>query len=522
MARTPLEALHNEEVERTRIFLKACIAITASIAMVLPFLDGDPFATKLVICACAIGFFGAAWLLLKLRDPAVYTMQLVLPVALTLAMASYAGIYFWGVFSPAPALVLMGIYFFSLGASKRATVFIYAVCAGAQALLAGLIMTEVLRDPGLIAAGDMPKADQLITQMIVQVLYLCAFLIARSSRQTTLKAVEELERAVRQVAQREAMFREVRQDLDRALKIGGPGRYTDQQLGSYVLGALIGRGGMGEVYEAHHAQNDTPAAVKLLHAQVMDNPDHVNRFIREIEVAASINVENVVSVLEVGKTEGETPFLAMERLHGHDLAHHLRQRRRLSIGKTIAMVRQVGRGLAAAHNEGIVHRDVKPQNLFLATRIGGKSMWKILDFGVSKLAHHSGTLTKGHVVGTPVYMAPEQARGKNVDYRADLYAMAAITYRALTGHPPFSGKDVPTTLYDVVYKMPKQPSSLTNMPMEIDLVLAVGMAKDPEKRFDSAEEFADALLAASKSGLDPKWVTRGHSLLQQHPWGVTL
>lgn len=521
MATTPLEALHNEEVERTRIFLKACIGITLSVAAVLPFLSGDALAKKLVVGACVLGFGVSLWLLLYIRDPDRYSMRVVLPVGIALAVASYAGVYFWGVFSPAPALILMGIYFFSLSASKRSTSFIYIFCAATQALMSGLVMSGALPDVGLVKAGELSARDQLVTQVIVQVLFLCAFFIARSSRKTTLKAIGELERAVRRVAQREAMLREVRQDLDRALKVGGPGRFTDQQLGSFRLGNLIGRGGMGEVYEAVHVNNETPAAVKLLHAQVMSNPDHVNRFIREIEVAASLNVENVVSVLEVGKTQGEVPFLAMERLHGNDLAYHLRKRRRLSMGKTIAMVRQVGRGLAAAHANGIVHRDVKPQNLFLA-RQGSRAVWKILDFGVSKLADHGGTLTKGHVVGTPGYMAPEQARGKTVDHRADLYALAAIAYRSLTGHPPFSGKDVPTTLYDVVYKMPKQPSELVRLPVQVDLVLAIALAKDRDKRFDSAEELANALLAASKGELEQKWLTRGHSILSQHPWGVTL
>jgi len=145
--------------------------------------------------------------------------------------------------------------------------------------------------------------------------------------------------------------------------------------------------------------------------------------------------------------------------------------------------------------------------------------WKILDFGVSKTGG-SGTLTKGHVVGTPAYMAPEQARGESVDHRADVYSLAAILYRAITGHPAFTGKDVPTTLYEVVYRIPTQPSVLAQLPFDVDRVLAIGLAKRPDDRFDTALELARWFAAAAVDALDPEQRRRGDDVIARYPWGT--
>ncbi len=521
-ASTPVEALRIDEVERTRIFLKTCMLIVVSVVVALQILRGDPMAKKAVYVGCAVAATTMMGLLWHIRDPDNYSVRKVTLVGYSLLFCAYTGVYYWGIYSPAPAIILMGIYFFSLGGSGLASAAIYITCALVQAGLSVAMVTGLLTDRGMIQASEMTAREQLITQLVVQMLFACAFLIARASRKATVDAIEELERAVRAVSAREALLLEARQDLDRALQVGGPGRFSEQRLGSYVLGNLIGRGGMGEVYDARHADNGEPAAVKLLHPHALGNPDHVARFIRETEVAGKLRSPHVVSVLEVGRTDGEVPYLAMELLRGNDLAYHLRKRRKLAPKNVIELVRQVGDGLEVARAAGIVHRDIKPQNLFLAESEGGRAVWKVLDFGVSKLADHGGTLTKGHVVGTPGYMAPEQAQGKLVDHRADLYALAAIAYRALTGRPPFTGKDVPTTLYDVVYKMPKQPSELVHLHGDVDLVLAIGLAKKPAERFDSGRALADALDAAIQGQLADELRHRAGALLSAHWWGTRL
>jgi len=174
--------------------------------------------------------------------------------------------------------------------------------------------------------------------------------------------------------------------------------------------------------------------------------------------------------------------------------------RRLPLQQLVDMIRQVGTVIEEAKQQGIVHRDLKPQNLFLATQPGGKELWKVLDFGVSKLAEHHGTLTQGGVVGTPAYMAPEQARGDDdVDYRADLYALAAIAYRCVTGRPPFQGKDLMSILYKVINDAPAPPSEVASVAAAFDAVLAKGMAKAPRDRFHSGAELADALAGAGET-----------------------
>src|SRR5262249_1793022 len=222
-------------------------------------------------------------------------------------------------------------------------------------------------------------------------------------------------------------------------RIGGPGRFTDQVVGSFRLGVLIGRGGIGEVYEALAAADRREAAVKLLHPGTLAEPIHVQRFLREAEIASRLDCPHVVRVLASGTTASEIPFLVMERLRGSDLAAQLRRQRRLALPATKILVDQVAIGLEAARVAGIVHRDLKPHNVFYAEE-NGLRRWKILDFGVSK-SGGSGTLTRGHVVGTPASMAPEQARGTDVDHRADVYSPPATIYRAAPR--PLARRDPP-------------------------------------------------------------------------------
>jgi serine/threonine-protein kinase len=449
----------------------------------------------------------------KVRDPAKFSYRAVYAPALVIAFGAFGGVYYWGPASPVAAMITYGIYFFSLSANARITMAMYIVVSVLHGALLLLIMGGVVVDRGIINIQHLRALDQLGVLAVVEFLYFITFYTARTSQRVTLEHVSKLEQAVRGVAQREALLAEARAELDRALKVGGPGRYTDQMIGSFKLGLLIGRGGMGEVYEAQGPTGE--AAVKLLHAGTMSDPTHLARFVREAQTAAKLDTPHVVRVLEVGTTAGEIPVLAMERLRGHDLAHQLRKQRRIQLAEARTLALHIAQGLEAAREAGIVHRDLKPHNVFL----GQDGRWKILDFGVSK-SGGSGTLTKGHVIGTPAYMAPEQARGENVDHRADVYSLAAILYRSVTGHPAFTGKDVPTTLYDVVYRVPTQPSMLVQLPADIDRVLAIGLAKHTRDRFANATELADWFAAAVTDELTPEQRRRADDLLARHPWGT--
>jgi len=518
---SPGDAMLLEEVARSRFFLAMAGMLGFAFLVSLSILGGHPTLKLVLAGTIAAVLVSVSVLYLQIRDPLRYAPYKMTVVALITTISAYHGVFFWGVFSPAPALIVLGIYFISRSEGMRGALLVYLTCAIGQASLSGLILFDLFRDPGLYPISSGPSMlEHLATQGLVQMIFLCTYLVGKQSRQSTLDAIEKVQEAMRQVAQREVLLQEARQDLDRALQIGGEGRYTDQVLGGYKLGVVIGRGAMGEVYEAFHTETDEQGAVKLLHPNVLQKPSLVARFLREAQAAGALRSRHVVRVLCAGDPLAPAPFLVMERLHGMDLAQQLRKVRRLTPKKLVRLVRHVGTVIDEARPKGIVHRDLKPQNLFFAEQPNGKSIWKVLDFGVSKLGAHSGTLTRGQVVGTPAYMAPEQARGEAVDHRGDLYSLATIVYRCATGRPPFTGKDLPAVLYDVVYKMPPRPSDLAEIPELFDAVLIIGMAKRAKDRFNSGAELADALAAAAEGEIDRRLALRAKDLEYVHPWGA--
>jgi serine/threonine-protein kinase len=277
---------------------------------------------------------------------------------------------------------------------------------------------------------------------------------------------------------------------------------------------------MAEVYEAQNTETGEPAAIKLLHQNLLVQPKAVTRFLREAVAASALDTPHVARILGSSDPLDTLPYLAMERLHGNDLAHYLRHKPVMSMKRLLELVEQVGKVIDLANEAGIVHRDLKPQNIYLAEQESARPIWKVLDFGVSLLGEGSGTLTQGNIVGTPSYMAPEQARGGKVDQRTDIHALAAISYRCLTGRPPFTGNDIPSIMYSAVHSMPEAPSVMTDVPKEIDSVLAIGLAKRAEDRFESAADFSFRLQRAAKGELDPRLQDHADALLAKLPWGA--
>jgi len=515
---SPKEALALEEIRRTYAFTRISLANAIVVIITLPFVGGDPVAKKVVAAGMAIIAAAAIWLRRLLRDERAYTVGRALVFGFASVLGGFAGIYFFGVFSPALAVIPMGIYFFSVGQSFRATLAIYVSCALIELLLSGAIIAGLVEDRGIVRATSLGALEKSVIVGLVEVVFLATFLVARASRKALLHAIEQRDAAVRVLSQRDALLKEARLELEQALWAGGLGRFSGETLGSYKLGSIIGHGGMGEVYEAAHTESGEPAAVKMLVRSALSDVKLVRRFLREAKLVSSLDVPNVVRVLEVGDIETAVPYIAMERLYGHDLSEDLRRRRRLPMRRVLAMVREVGRGLDAAAAEGIVHRDVKPQNLFFAEVKAGQGTWKILDFGVSRLVGDQGTLTRDQIVGTPSYMAPEQATGGKVDHRADLYSLGVIAYRALTGRPAFTGDVMAEVLFKVAYKMPPVPSSLVKVDADVDAVLAIAMAKRAEDRFSSGAELAAALEAASRGELDEALRQRAAVLVEKAPW----
>ena len=513
---TPRETLHLQEVARTRVFVIVAAIFAVLVALTLGVLGGDPVAKRIFLGASVAIVLSCGWLGWELRRDEGYTIARATTVAYISILSAFAGVWYFGVFSPAPAIIPFGLSFFSMGQSTRSVLGVYLTCAFVQAALMLLVIGGVVADQGLIRSDGLSTFQRVMVMFILEGVFFITYLVQRKSRQATLDAIEQHDRVIRSLAQRDALLREARQDLAQALQAGGLGRWSDETMGTFHLGRVIGRGAMGEVYEATRTGTGEPAAVKLLHPHVLAQPDLVQRFVREARIVASLNAANIVHVLDVSPPDAPIPWLAMERLTGHDLADHLRDHKRMGLKAVLTLLRQVGLGLDAARSAGVVHRDLKPRNLFLSSR---GDLWKILDFGVARVSGEQ-TMTIDQIVGTPNYMAPEQANGAPVTHRTDLFALGGIAYRALTGRPAFEGEATAEILYKVVHSMPVRPGEVVPLPPEVDLVLAIAMAKDAGDRFDSAAELAQALDAAARGRLGAPLRARAERLLARLPWGA--
>ena len=271
--------------------------------------------------------------------------------------------------------------------------------------------------------------------------------------------------------------------------------------GDYRLERLIGSGGMGTVYEASHARLPRRYAVKLLVQGQDADSEAVARLRREAEITSRLSHPHIVEAVDFNTTEQGIPFVVMELLKGESLAALLRRERVVrTVEQLAAIVRQTTSALGAAHAKGVIHRDLKPNNIFLCRTEGGQVCLKVMDFGISKVMGSTTELTGDMtVLGSPGYMAPEQARGESseVDWRADIFSMGAIIYRMLVGRTPFAADTVPATLYKVVHENPAEPPGWRRVPRPLQQVILRALSKKPTARQRSMEqlwsEFREAL-----------------------------
>ena len=281
-----------------------------------------------------------------------------------------------------------------------------------------------------------------------------------------------------------------------------------RQLGSYIIERKMGKGGMGEVFVARHARMCRPSAVKVLRVSGALDLDALARFEREVQVSSSLTHPNTITIFDFGRAGQNTFYYAMEYLEGLDLQRMVQRFGPLGAERTIFLLRQVCGSLAEAHGRHIVHRDMKPANIFLTQRGGLFDYVKVLDFGLAKHVDSGdgkGVTKAGLILGTPEYMAPEAIRDEGrVDTRADLYGLGAVAYYLLTGQPPFQGKTQLQTLVDQVRKPPVPPSAVTEIevPVELESLVLRCLEKWPAERFQTVEELEAALRAVP---LEESW-----------------
>ena len=271
--------------------------------------------------------------------------------------------------------------------------------------------------------------------------------------------------------------------------------------GRYLVTRKVGQGGMGAVYEATHTLIGKRVAVKVLLEKYAQREAIVKRLKQEAQLASSVNNEHIIDITDFGNTEDGRTFVVMEYLEGESLAECLSRETKLPEQRILRISAQAASALAAAHGKGVVHRDIKPENIFLLRR-KDQDFVKVVDFGISKSLRNNTEeevrLTQtGMVLGTPLYMSPEQARGdEDLDHRVDVYALGVIMYEAAAGHVPFSGSNYLSVISQVLNERPKPlRDNRPELSEEFEAIVARAMAKDRDDRYPHAQDMLGDLNA---------------------------
>jgi serine/threonine protein kinase len=263
--------------------------------------------------------------------------------------------------------------------------------------------------------------------------------------------------------------------------------------GRYEVEDLVGTGGMSSVYRARDTVLERRVALKILHQHFTDDPEYVERFRREARAIARLNHPNIVTVIDRGELDNHQ-FIVFEHVPGENLKDFVRRRGPLPVEEALALTAQIARGLAFAHEHGVVHRDVKPQNVLL----DGSGTAKVTDFGIARSLDPGEGLTEtGTLLGTSEYISPEQASGQRVDARSDQYSLGVVLYELLTGEPPYSGDNfMAVAMKHVRDPVPGVRERRPDVPASVEAVVSRAMAKRPEDRFSSTEDMLAALETA--------------------------
>ncbi|HEY7004019.1 MAG TPA: protein kinase [Gaiellaceae bacterium] len=274
----------------------------------------------------------------------------------------------------------------------------------------------------------------------------------------------------------------------------------------YELQGLVGTGGMSSVYRARDAVLERTVAIKILHEHFSDDPEYVERFRREARALAPLNHPNIVTVIDRGEFEGRQ-FIVFEHVEGETLKSLVEREGPLPVDRALSLVRQIARGLAFAHEHGIVHRDVKPHNVL----IDEDGVAKVTDFGIARSIDPSDNITEtGALLGTSEYIAPEQASGLRVDERSDQYSLAALLFELLAGEPPYSGESfMAVAMKHIREPVPSVRARRPDVSPELDAAISRAMAKRPDDRFPSTKAMMAALEAGRTSSAAPSEAESG-------------